>query len=443
MKRSVTSAAGIIAFTLAILAGTSWRSRVDRSSDTNRFTIDAMLASKSKDQDVGVVDFFHEMSRLLKREYVDPAAIEDQKLASGAVRGMVGSLGDPNSLYFDKDQFRLYEDERAGKFEGIGAEFALRMDAPPGKENRAGILPSPEDEDAGPGAHAIRIPKLVVTAVVPNGPAAKAGVEVGDVVSVVDSHWLVDAKTIQDLQDARSKFQAGKLSREAYAAIHKDVRLRLETSMLPLRAAQRLSSGLAGSSNIVWKRHDASRQTKIEKGTSAIPTFEADGSSIKALLFVPGNAEKLKNALKSGNMTIDLRNNVNGDFSEMRKCLAAVAPAGTYGYVVGQRDRKASALTISEGNSKPPKLQLLVDQSTAGAAEIFAMALQSKGLAKVTGLAMSPDKDVVGVFGLPDGSGYTLVKGKFTLTQSQQKHTRLVRPPQIIYLDFDTERGDA
>lgn len=446
VKRSITSAAGIVGVVAAILAGNAWRGSLERGSDHGSFTIDAILASKQKDPDVGVVDYFHEMSRLLKKEYVDPSAVVDQKLASGAVRGMVGMLGDPNSLYYDKDQFKIFAAARAGHFEGIGAQFALRMDSPPGKENRAGILPNPDEEDGGPAAaHSIKIPKLIVTAIVPGGPADKAGVKVGDVVTDVDGHWLVDAKTIQKLQDARVQFQAGKMSREAYSSLHREVRLRLDTSVLPLRAAQRLSAGTSGTTKITWLRGSESRETSIPKAVSAVPSFDVEGGNIKSLLFVPGSAQKLRElAATNSTLTIDLRNNVNGDFDEMRRCLAVVAPSGTYGYVLSQRDKKSGTVTVSEGNSKPPKLHLIVDSSTGGPAEMFALALQSKGLVQVSPTSMSPDKFIIEVFSLPDGSGYTLVKGKYSTTDEPAKHARLMKRPQPLVLAEDySDRGDA
>jgi C-terminal processing protease CtpA/Prc len=114
-------------------------------------------------------------------------------------------------------------------------------------------------------------------------------------------------------------------------------------------------------------------------------------------------------------ISIDLRNNVLGDMETMRRCLALVAPAGRFGYF--KNERKASTpveLTISKGNPTPPKIKLIVDQSTRDAAEIFALALQSKGIATLSGTDMGNSRKLKDVVQLPDGSGYTLNIGTFT-----------------------------
>jgi C-terminal processing protease CtpA/Prc len=56
---------------------------------------------------------------------------------------------------------------------------------------------------------------------------------------------------------------------------------------------------------------------------------------------------------------------------------------------------------------------LLTDRTTCGAAEIFALALSSKGLAKLSGGEMGGDRDIYDIVELPDGTGYTLVTSRF------------------------------
>jgi carboxyl-terminal processing protease len=114
-------------------------------------------------------------------------------------------------------------------------------------------------------------------------------------------------------------------------------------------------------------------------------------------------------------VTLDLRNNVLGDMETMHQCLGILAPSGTYGYF--KNERKAAApvqLTLSKGNQTPPKIKLIVDQSTRDAAEIFALALQSKGIATLSGAGMGNSRKLKEVVQLPDGSGYTLNLGTFT-----------------------------
>jgi C-terminal processing protease CtpA/Prc len=111
--------------------------------------------------------------------------------------------------------------------------------------------------------------------------------------------------------------------------------------------------------------------------------------------------------------TIDLRNNLEGDFDAMLACMRIVAANGKYGYLVTQRDEKPTLLTISDGRQQNLKLRLLVDRTTSGAAEIFALALSSRGVATLSGTESAGNRAIVRWYNLPGGSGYTLVTSEY------------------------------
>src|SRR3954465_2804437 len=59
---------------------------------------------------------------LIKTDYVEP--VEDRKLLSEAITGMVASLP-PHSASLDKKAFREMRERMQGRFVGIGIEVAL------------------------------------------------------------------------------------------------------------------------------------------------------------------------------------------------------------------------------------------------------------------------------------------------------------------------------
>jgi carboxyl-terminal processing protease len=83
---------------------------------------------------------------LIKSDYVD--AVEDRKLLTEAIAGMVASL-DPHSAYLDKKAYRELREGTQGKFVGLGIEISqseegyIRIVAPieDSPAWRAGILP--------------------------------------------------------------------------------------------------------------------------------------------------------------------------------------------------------------------------------------------------------------------------------------------------------------
>jgi len=56
----------------------------------------------------------------VKRDYVEP--IEDKKLITDAVKGMVSSL-DPHSAFLDSKDFSEMQEQTQGKFAGLGIEI--------------------------------------------------------------------------------------------------------------------------------------------------------------------------------------------------------------------------------------------------------------------------------------------------------------------------------
>src|SRR4051812_29125024 len=111
VKKSLRAAAGVLVCIAAVGFGAIWRDHVELSSSSDKLDISNLVASTSTNTELPESKFFEDIMELLKRKYVDPIS-DDTKLADGAVRGMVASLGDPNSLYMDPDQFRVYSNVR-------------------------------------------------------------------------------------------------------------------------------------------------------------------------------------------------------------------------------------------------------------------------------------------------------------------------------------------
>jgi C-terminal processing protease CtpA/Prc len=417
VKTSMLAAAGVVIAVGAVVAGVLVRDRVDlglkRTNPGSLASNSNLLAFKGSEVPEG--DYFYELSKLLKREYVEPMK-DDQKLASGAVRGMVASLGDPKSLYMDRDEFTAYQNALRGEYEGIGAEMILSVPATDGKAVTG--HPGAGEDAADPVTSGTsRIPKLVVATVVPGGPADKVGVKPGDWVHSVDGRWVIDPDTVNRFRklqllvgDPRKPNQQ---YMEQYRQMRSDLRPKLEHSLLPNRAKDRLMIGTSGTVQIVWHRGNDLRATNVPKGKSALPNFtEKDG--VITLPFEAGSAAALKRAIDGrGEVTIDLRNNVLGDFEEMRACLATLAPSGNYGVLAGARADRSRNLAIENGNPKPPKVTLLADQTTRGPAQLFALALSAKGIAKIEGSGMEPKAYYVETGSLPDGTGFTLATAEF------------------------------
>jgi len=69
---------------------------------------------------------FWEVYHTLQEKYVEPENFDSQEIIYGAISGMVESLGDPYTVFFDPEEAKIFEEDVKGVFEGVGMEIGLR-----------------------------------------------------------------------------------------------------------------------------------------------------------------------------------------------------------------------------------------------------------------------------------------------------------------------------
>ena len=110
------------------------------------------------------VDFslFWQTWRKIEKEYVSPGELDKQSMIYGAISGMVESIGDPYTVFLNPDDSKIFSEDIAGEFEGVGMEIGIR----------------------GGSLHVI--------APLEGTPAQKAGIRAGDIIMKIDGNLLVD-----------------------------------------------------------------------------------------------------------------------------------------------------------------------------------------------------------------------------------------------------------
>ena len=120
----------------------------------------AVTVYAARDQDkipLEQIQTFSQVFEIVKSNYVDPTS--DKKLMDGAINGMVSAL-DPHSAYLTPKEFKEMQVLTNGKFGGLGIEVT--------------------------GDHGV----LKVVAPIDGTPAAKAGIESGDLIVKIDGKVL-------------------------------------------------------------------------------------------------------------------------------------------------------------------------------------------------------------------------------------------------------------
>jgi carboxyl-terminal processing protease len=398
-KNSMFIAAIIVTGAVSATLGMVVRDRVDLPIRDyhETATMDGTRMASAQDPkeaiDIPEREYFEQMVEMLKQGYVEPIT-DDQKLVSGAVRGMVVSLEDMNSLFMDKDEFRVFQNAREGQYEGIGADLLFVM--PPKSTD-------PNDEG--------RIPRLAVAAVTPGGPAEKAGVKQGDIVDTVDGRWVFNLEDFEAFRKLQQKFTAKQISVEVIQKARNELRAKTEHGLMPTKAKDKLIVGMDGTVKVTWLRGDKRIETTLTKGPSRAEAVTSAGGALQVRL-MPGVGVALSSRLPaSGVATLDLRNNPFADVATINEALTSLAAAGSYGSIANARGA-SKPLSIATGSKSSLKYKLIVDKSTRGGAAILAQALSSKGLATIEG-SPSTDLSAIEVNKLPDGTGFTLTRGYY------------------------------
>ncbi len=409
VARSVVSSSAIALIAGAVLFGHVRREQIEMGSGAAR-PLGGLLVSNTREPEVGESEYFYELTKLLKSEYVDPVT-DDDKLASGAVRGMINSLADPACQFFNAAQFKQYLANQQGKFEGIGIQLKLQYDEDQVKRLHK-VTKVPEDPKQMPDP-ALLVPKLVVVAVAEGGPAEKAGIKAGDRIQSIDNRVVLSSDAILEIREMQKKAMSGKLPPKEVDSLRKEMQERVKTSLTSGRARDLLTEGVTGSLLVKWQRGKDASQAMVRKMALDQSALAHSANGAIVLHFGKGSEEALRSSLaKSKNPTIDLRNNALGDYEVMKRCLALMLPKGDYGEIGFERTSAKKAFVVNGGKLKR-SVTLIVDRSTADAAEVFAKVLQQAGGAKLVGGPTSGDGTITETFALPDGSGYTLPIGKY------------------------------
>lgn len=404
--RTIWTACFALAVIAAAALGSNLRASLEAGvrPDAPVLRPSALVASKDKSPAIAESDFFFNLLDQLKRTYVEPIK-DDQKLAIGAVKGMVASLGDSHSFFMDAEQMRRHEAMLRGEFEGIGVELMYVFDEAAREMGEA----HPEKADIS-----AFVPELVVSAVAQGGPADKAGLRHGDRITTVEGRWVLSPSSIKEFRELGRQIQQGNVDAEKIEEVRTRLREQSRNGMAPARAREELTKGTSGAVKLGWTRGGQNFEASITRAKTQVPAVVQGPDGVLVVRVATGAAQDLRSRIEGKQaISLDLRNSTVGDYAELPKLMAVLAPAGEYGYMVDERGRPPKPLKVTSGATDPPRYKLLVDRSTRGAAEILALALSSAGKAQLSGSATAGERVFLETVHVQDGSGYTIPVARY------------------------------
>ncbi len=338
-------------------------------------------ASEKTYRDLGVYD---EVLNRIKQEYVTEPDLK--KVTDGAIRGLLESL-DPYSTYLTPEQYQDYLQH-----------------------------PDPGPADVGLFVSK-RMGYATVVAVLPGSPAEKSDVKPGDLIDEIDG---VPSRQFSVVQ------------------------------------LERMMAGQPGSTLKLTLVREQRVEPQVVTITRAVPNYPPvitkmldDGTGyMRVAIFNPGKARELAARIKdlesqgAHKLVLDLRDCAGGEVQEAVDTASLFLSKGLVTYLVGQRYPRKNVEVNPTGSVCKLPLVVLINQSTAGPAELVASAMLGNKRAEVVGTRSFG----VGVYQEPipvgDGSALLLSVAKYYGSDGKAINDNGVTPSVVQPASTDSESAD-
>jgi len=335
---------------------------------------------------VGRVDTseLDEAMRLIQAQYVD-SNVDMTKLSHGTVSGLISSLGDPFSAYYDPDQYKRLQESYQGRYSGIGIYLTFSTAYP------------------------------TITGTVPGSPAAAAGLQAGDQIIKVDGK---DTKGIT--ADAATTLIQG--------ADGTKVTLTL------MRGTTTFDATLTRAEIQV----PSVRSTIIGDHVLYLRIYSFGASTAADFLTA------LKAGLPSSKgIVLDLRENPGGFVDAASAVISDFVSSGET-YELRGRNGTVERHDVSGDHAAPTTpLVVLVDANSASAAEILAGSLQVHRRAKLIGTVTFGKGSVQQDFPLADGADIHLTIKRWYLPDGTTIDHKGLTPDVTVTLASPNDEFDV
>ena len=329
------------------------------------------------------LDVVQQVWDIIFGEYVDQGKLDASALKEGAIQGMLEVLDDPHSAYLDAEAYKMLLESIEGTYEGIGAHVAFK------------------DE------------QIIITAPIPDTPAARAGIQAGDRIMKIDGQ-----------------------STEGMS---------LEEAVIRIRGAQ-------GTSVSIHVLHEGSTEPELIEIVRAeidVPSVYFEMKETVAYIqvnrFSETTAEELApiiNGIDQGNTTgiiLDLHSNGGGLVQAVVYVASYFLDEGVVLYIVDRQGEKKALNVLSHMETTDLPMVVLVDEYSASGAEVLAGALQDYGRATIAGQTTFGKGSANDLRALGDGAGLYITTARWLTPSGRLIEGEGLRPDY----ELDFEEVDA
>lgn len=284
---------------------------------------------KTSSEKQETIQEFEEVYNLIIDEYYKK--VDKNALINGAINGMLESLDDPHTSYFNKSETENFDEVMNGSYEGIGAEISLDTDG-----------------------------NIIVFSVFKNSPAAEVGLKFNDkiiAVNDINTKGMSTTEVVTLIKDKNKKTAKIKINRDG-----EELELEIEKRIVVIESVEskvydinNKKIGYVAINNFANNTYDQFRE----------------------------NIELMEKENITG-LVIDVRGNSGGYLHSVTDMLDMFLPKGTVSYQIADKN-KTYKYTATTSESRNYPVAVLVNKASASASEILAIGLMESYGADVVG----------------------------------------------------------
>lgn len=323
-----------------------------------------------------VYDKIRQMDAVVRNNFI--GTLDDDTIQNGILNGYVNGLGDENAAYMLPSAYYQLQQTESGVVNGAGFEAY---------EDGSGYL--------------------VVTVVYTNSSADLNGMRAGDIITEIDGRSVM-------LMESGTALE--RLSGEIGSQL----------------TVKYLRNGEVYTVNLIRQ------QVEIESVTEEM--LDGRVGYIRVTSFNQKTAEQFLRSLNtvlSNNavaLVIDVRQNSGGVYSPVKAMLNRILPAAVAASAEYKNGTVRPLIETDSEQQLDIPIAVLMDSGTAGAAELFAVALKDDGKAILVGTQTSGRSVILTTYEFPDGTALTVPTAKIVPSKSASYDGTGIKPDYAVEL---------
>lgn len=345
----------------------------------NDLTITIPVENSSTNALIDVSDanfaLFYEVWDKVTEEYIDKDEINQTELIYGAISGLVYKLNDPYSIFFEPLDADTYLEALEGEFDGIG------------------IYLNQEGAD------------FVILTPLKGSPAEEAGLKPNDIIIEIDDEpvrGLEIEDVIELLRGATGTKVKLKLKRDGKFIFEYVTRAKIDVPYVESEIIDNIGI-------IYYYQFTNNSHTQLTNELNSLLANDPQG------------------------IIVDLRNNPGGYLYSAQQLVSEFIPNGeTYINIIFADGTSYAEKSIGPGSLSEIPVVVLVNEGSASAAEIAALALKDKMGAEIIGVNSYGKEKIQEIISFPDGSSLKLSIAKWTSPNGTSVENNGIIPDYLI-----------